>query len=358
MRTLAFQLDRGEQPDAALLAQADALMGRAPNAHFTQHPGWLALVPAEDPRARPVLMIGEDQGRAIWCAAIRLRRVPVLGLSLADLFRGPAAESPAAFEAALAGVEQELARFRPFAVRIDPYWDAGDSPAIRAQLAQRGYQAMSDPPWHTRSLEIAIDRGPEELLESYKPATRRQVRKALRLNTEVREDLDDAGLEQFGRLYLAMSETKGASLRSAAYFRGIRDFFRAWPQRGFFLSSWAEGELLGAISIFTLGRRAIYAYGASSLGRPEIPKSHLLHYEAMQRARARGCAVYDMGGFAMGVGDEASRTPTQKINYFKSGFGGREVDFVSGHERILRPVSYGLARRLETLWRRARRSAA
>ncbi len=358
MTTRTFLLDRGERPDEALLAQADELMGRAPNAHFTQHPGWLSLVPPEDARARPVFMVGTQDGRAAWCAAIRLRRLPVLGQSLADLFRGPVAESPTALGSALECLEQELARFRPFAVRIDPYWDRSMAPGMADELTRRGYRAMAEAPWHTRSLEIDIDRGAEELLESYKPATRRQVRKALRMSTEVREDLDDAALERFDALYRAMSDTKGASARSLAWLRGIRDFFRAWPHRGFFLSSWDAGELLGAISVFTLGRRAIYAYGASSLSRPEIPKSHLLHFEAMQRARARGCLVYDMGGFAMGVGDEESRTPTQKINYFKSGFGGHEVDFVSGHERIVRPVSYGLARRLESLWRRARRSAA
>ncbi len=34
----------------------------------------------------------------------------------------------------------------------------------------------------------------------------------------------------------------------------------------------------------------------------------------------------------------------QRVNYFKSGFGGREVDFVAAHEKILRPTSFRMLR--------------
>ena len=105
-----------------------------------------------------------------------------------------------------------------------------------------------------------------------------------------------------------------------------------------------DGELLGAVAVFTLGRRAIYGYGASSRSQPGVPKTHLLHYEAMLRARSRGCVVYDMGGFGAGAGDSNERTPVQKINYFKTGFGGREVVFVPAQERILKPIPYRLLR--------------
>ena len=70
---------------------------------------------------------------------------------------------------------------------------------------------------------------------------------------------------------------------------------------------------------------------------------------AMQRARARGCAAYDLGGFGTGLGDSENHTPVRRVNYFKSGFGGREVDFVAAHERIQRPAAFRLTRPLKRI---------
>ena len=54
------------------------------------------------------------------------------------------------------------------------------------------------------------------------------------------------------------------------------------------------------------------------------------------------------------VGDHGQWTLSQKMDYFKSGFGGREVDFVSAHEKILRPVSYRFLWSLNSVLARAR----
>jgi lipid II:glycine glycyltransferase (peptidoglycan interpeptide bridge formation enzyme) len=343
--------------DRDVAEEIDALIGVAPNAHFTQHPDWAAVSP-EDPRNRWLTFYGRDAGGVRVAALVRTRRTPVLGYAIAEVFRGPVAEAPSALLNGVGALHELLKSLRPIAVRIDPYWSGPDCEEVRRGLAQLGFTPMAVPPWHVRSLEIDIDRDAEALIMSFKPATRRQLRKALKMQIDVREDLDDAGLKAFHRLYEQMAATKGTGPRPVAFFRGIRDFFRSWPQRGFWLSSWLGPELLGAISVFTLGDRAIYGYGASSLQNPEVPKSHLLHFLAMQRAGERGCVLYDMGGFAAGVGDSEERTPTQKINYFKSGFGGQEVEFVAGHERVLRPVAYQVVQALRSSANTVRRLRA
>lgn len=334
--------------EAKTAAGIDALACVAPNAHFTQIPGW-AAVPDEARRARRLFFTGEEGGRIRVSALVRIRSTPILDYVLADVLRGPLADSPESLLEGLGSLEETLSRFRLLALRVDPYWSGAGCAQVKQGLERLGYGRTQDAQWHARSLEIEIDRDPDGLLQSFKPATRRQVRKGLRMNIDIREGLDDAGLVSFQSLYDRMSATKGATARSGSFFRGLRDLYEAWPNRGFVLSSWSNDELLGAIYIFTLGRRSIYAYGASSSSHPEMPKSHLLHFHAMQRARARGCAVYDMGGFAAGVGDESARTPTQWVNYFKSGFGGREVDFVPAQEKILRPIPYRLLRSLNKL---------
>lgn len=333
------------RPDAAAVAAIDQLMATAANAHFTQHPAW-AGVPSGDGNGSWVFFHGMEDQRARFCALIRVRRTPVFGYCLADIFRGPAADTPPTLIAGMRALEERLAEMRLLAVRVDPFWSGAGSEEVRGGLAGLGYVPMDDQPWSARTLQINIDRDPEQLLLSFRKETRYDVRKALKLNLDVREDLDDAGLAEFEELYRRMTLTKGAHARPAGFFAALRDYCRAWPQRGFIISSWFGSELLGAIVIFTLGRRAIYGYGASSASHPGIPKTHLLHFMAMQHARRRGCNLYDMGGFGAGIGEGGpqERTPAQKINYFKSGFGGSETDFVTAHEKIIRPAAYRLVR--------------
>lgn len=338
------------RPDTAATAAIDLLMAGSSNAHFTQHPAW-ASVPAGDGNATWTFFFGLADQRAGFSALIRLRQTPILGYCLADIFRGPTADTPESLIAGIQALEKQMASMKLLALRIDPFWSGPGSEQLRSGLASLGYLPMEDQPWSSRTLEVAIDRDPEQLLLSFRKETRYDVRKALKLNLDVREDLDDAGLADFEELYRRMTVSKGANTRPAGFFPALRDYCRAWPQRGFIISSWTGGELLGAIVIFTLGRRAIYGYGASSSNHPGIPKTHLLHFMAMQHARRRGCDIYDMGGFGAGTGEGSpqERTAAQKINYFKSGFGGRQTDFVPAHEKILRPATYNLIRSLNRL---------
>jgi lipid II:glycine glycyltransferase (peptidoglycan interpeptide bridge formation enzyme) len=326
--------------DGASAAGVDALVAAAPNGHFTQHPGW----PAAEHGGEILHLIGESNGTVELAASVRLRPT-VLGLLLADVFRGPVARDSATLLEGLQALEHLLRGRRLLALRVDPYWRGPGSDDVRRALQALGYRPMSEPSWHTRTLSVPLDDDEAAQLARFRPATRRQIKKALRMPITVREDLDDAGLHAFFALYTQMVARKSASPRSLAHLRANRDLFRAWPRRGSLLSSWCEGQVLAIIALFTFERRAIYALGASSAQAPEIPKAHLLHFVAMRRARARGCTSYDFGGYT-DVAEGAPETATQKINQFKSGFGGAPEELVGGHERVLRPTSYRLLRTL------------
>jgi hypothetical protein len=331
-------------------AQAiDALLAEAPNGHFSQHPGWLPVLPRGS-GDRYAMLTGEAGGALAVAGLVRIRRAPLGGGLLVDVFRGPAARSPGALMAALPQLESLVPG--AMAVRVDPYWAGPDAELVSRGLGLLGYRPMAEPPAHDRSIEVSLAGDDEALLRRFHTSTRRHVRRALELELTLHDDLDDAGLARFVALYRDLVARKGATPQSPALLRSLRDFCRLHPERGFVLSSWLEGELLGAIFVFTMGRRAVYAYGATTAGDPSIPKSHLLHFTAMQRARARGCTVYDFGGFDDGAGNEAERAAAEKINFFKQGFGGQPIDFVAGHERILKPVRYHAVRTLHQLMRR------
>lgn len=92
------------------------------------------------------------------------------------------------------------------------------------------------------------------------------------------------------------------------------------------LASW-RGNILAAILVVYWGNRATYLYGGRRLEHSEVMSTYALHWAAMQRAKARGCKVYDFYGF--------TRNPAHayaKFSQFKSQFGGVLVTTIGAHD--------------------------
>jgi hypothetical protein len=115
---------------------------------------------------------------------------PASGGSLFEILPGGrapgAADSPKALIDGLVALERFLTPFKPVAIRMDPFWRVSTSEGLREQLRHLNYVPIEHPLSSPRSLEVEIDRNPEQLLHSFKKTTARQVRKALRLSLQVR----------------------------------------------------------------------------------------------------------------------------------------------------------------------------
>ncbi len=92
------------------------------------------------------------------------------------------------------------------------------------------------------------------------------------------------------------------------------------------LAMW-QGEVLAAILVVYWGNRATYLYGGRSLSHPEVMATYSLHWAAMQRAKARGCQLYDFYGFT-----RDPHHPYAKFSQFKSQFGGMPVTTIGAHD--------------------------
>ena len=92
------------------------------------------------------------------------------------------------------------------------------------------------------------------------------------------------------------------------------------------LARW-EGKAIAAILVVYWGERATYLYGGRSFEHPELMASYGLHWAAMQRAKARGCTLYDFYGF--------TREPNHgytKFSQFKRQFGGMQVKTIGAYD--------------------------
>ncbi len=83
-----------------------------------------------------------------------------------------------------------------------------------------------------------------------------------------------------------------------------------------------DGAPVAAVFIFYFAGRAFYLYGMSREAHREKMPNYLLQWEAMKRAKARGCTSYDLWG----APDEFNESDTMWGVYrFKEGLGGQVV---------------------------------
>jgi lipid II:glycine glycyltransferase (peptidoglycan interpeptide bridge formation enzyme) len=78
----------------------------------------------------------------------------------------------------------------------------------------------------------------------------------------------------------------------------------------------------------------------------ESRANYLLKWEAISSSRERGASVYDLWGLATGG-----------IAHFKTGFGGREVQYIGAWDLVLDPLgrqAYERGQRARVWWARRR----
>jgi lipid II:glycine glycyltransferase (peptidoglycan interpeptide bridge formation enzyme) len=100
---------------------------------------------------------------------------------------------------------------------------------------------------------------------------------------------------------------------------------------------------VAGLLLFHFGQRAWYLYGMSSeLEREKMP-NYLLQWEAIRRAQALGCQVYDLWG----APDIFSETDSMwGVFRFKEGLGGRVVRHIGAWDLPVRPNLYLLYTRV------------
>jgi lipid II:glycine glycyltransferase (peptidoglycan interpeptide bridge formation enzyme) len=186
----------------------------------------------------------------------------------------------------------------------------------------------------------------EELLSHMKQKTRYNIRlaekKAVVMRIGTQKDL-----EMLYGMYAETSVRDGFVIRDEGYYRTVwKSFMDRQPQISNLSSPFAEpliaevaNEPVAAIFVFYFAKQAYYVYGMSHSTHREKMPAYLLQWEAMKRAKAKGCGAYDLWG-APDVFDESD--PMWGVYRFKEGFGGQVVRTLGAWDFAPNPVWYKL----------------
>jgi len=168
---------------------------------------------------------------------------------------------------------------------------------------------------------LDLKKDTNQLLKEMKPKTRYNINLSQRKGVRVRRtDIND--LDIWYKLY---QET---CIRNRIYLQDIEYFQAVLATKTSDTKSPAEVELLiaeiddtplAAMFLVFSGQRATYLYGASSSMKRNYMPTYALQWDAIKRAKNRGCTEYDMFGVAPKP-DHAH--PLYGLYRFKKGFGG------------------------------------
>jgi lipid II:glycine glycyltransferase (peptidoglycan interpeptide bridge formation enzyme) len=227
--------------------------------------------------------------------------------------------------------------------------------AVMSELKRRGWGYSSDQIQFRNTVLLDLNPSEEEMLGRMKQKTRYNIRLAEKKGVSLRVGT----LADFPMLYKMYAETSvrdGFVIRDEGYYKTVWELFMAGNQSPVSslqssnsqitnyqlpiaepLIAEVDGDPIAAIFVFYFAGRAYYVYGMSrELHREKMPSYHL-QWEAMRRAKAKGCIAYDLWG-APEVFDESDSM--WGVYRFKEGLGGRVVRTLGAWDFAPSPLWY------------------
>jgi lipid II:glycine glycyltransferase (peptidoglycan interpeptide bridge formation enzyme) len=350
------------------------LIASLPNPHLLQTWEWAQVKVKYGWQALPfVWQLSVTSHQSSVAAAMILKRtIPVSGFArrMCVLYvpKGPLLDwNDAALRARVLDELQAFAkRHGAIFIKVDPdvvlgtgipgsveaVEDSGGQ-AVRSDLTRRGWVFSSDQIQFRNTVLLDLSPSEDELLARMKQKTRYNLRLAAKKGVTVRVGTH-ADLPLLYRMYAETSIRDGFVIRDEGYYQTVwQTFMRSRVDTLESLNvetfqpvnvptcepliAEVEGQPVAAIFVFYFAGRAYYLYGMSRQAHREKMPNHLLQWEAMRRAKAAGCTVYDLWG-APEVFDESDGM--WGVFRFKEGLGGRVVRTLGAWDFTPSPMLY------------------
>jgi lipid II:glycine glycyltransferase (peptidoglycan interpeptide bridge formation enzyme) len=226
---------------------------------------------------------------------------------------------------------------------------------VMQELKRRGWEYASDQIQFKNTVVIDLNPTEEEMLARMKQKTRYNIRLAEKKSVSLRVGTK-GDLPMLYKMYAETSVRDGFVIRDEDYYKTVWELFMhssvdtlESSQVETFqpsnlptcepLIAEVDGEPVAAIFVFYFAGRAYYVYGMSRNVHREKMPTYLLQWEAMQRAKAKGCTVYDLWG-APEVFDESDSM--WGVYRFKEGLGGKVVRTLGAWDFAPSPLWYKL----------------
>ena len=193
------------------------------------------------------------------------------------------------------------------------------------------------------TMVVDLQKTDEELLAAMHSKTRYNIKVAQRHGVVVESELavtPGHGLYTSEVVDLIIRTQLRQQYRGhvAEYYRKFIDFFalhnRGGTVRVSIYKALYQRQLLACALCVDFGRTRVYLFGGSAEEHRNVMAPYLLHWQAMQDARALRLKLYDLGGSEVSAGGERGFTR------FKQGFGGQVVHYAGAYDLVQHRLWY------------------
>ena len=282
---------------------------------------------------------------------------------------------------AYAGVVENAKRGRYMAIAGGPIMDWNDTEVVRMvfddireqgsrtgcvfvrvrpqlELSESSLRLMADLGLKRAPMYLSVEfagvldltKSEEEILAGASQGFRRKLRKAYKNDIEITADTADASIIEFCRLEKLHAERQKYVAFSSSFLTRQFEAFRKGGEVLIYTAR-KDGETLAQNFMIFYGPEASYHYGVSSELGTKYSAAPLLHMQAMEEARKRGCIRYNLWGI---VEPEEKSHRFYGVSEFKRSFGCSELRYTLAHDMVLKPAKYQLTWMVETARKRKR----
>lgn len=275
---------------------------------------------------------------------ILIKSLP-LGLSLLYSPHGPVFDycSKEVLADLLEGVKLVAKKYNSVLLKIDPYIEEGEDEKIKL-FTSLGFHYKAGAAEHEtiqrRYNYILPDlkgKTPEEVINSFKPKCRYNIRLAERKGVECRICGKEA-LDDFVRISDITAARDGFVGRSKEYYARMLDSFG--DKMRLYMCYYNGKAVSGAINS-NVAKKVNYIFGASDNEYRNVMPNYLMQWEMIKWALETDCEVYDFLGIPVNC-DENS--PMYGVYKFKSGFNGRVAAYIGEMDYHFKPILANMLR--------------
>ena len=206
------------------------------------------------------------------------------------------------------------------ALRIEPL--LSDKPTWMDQNFRRSPADLMP----SETLWIDLIQTEPELLANMSQKGRYNLRLSWRYGVKTSFHNDDAAIPIFFDLFYETAQRQGFLSEPYSFFIKLcQNLFR----EGMAEIGLAEynNENLVAILLIYWGDRCTYLYGGRSDRDRQVMPAYAMHWAAIQRAKQRGCTIYDFYGYS-----DDPHHAYYNFSRFKRQFGGKVIKTIGAHD--------------------------
>lgn len=163
---------------------------------------------------------------------------------------------------------------------------------------------------------IDLTKSESELLESFHPKTRYNIRVAQKHGVEVTEDSSKEAFEKYLKLTAETEKRQNFYAHNQKYHRLMWEYLH--PSIAHLLTARYEGEIITTWIVFVWHDFLYYPYGASTDKYKNVMANNLMMWEAIKFGKRLGLSTFDLWGKEEGKG----------FTKFKEGYNPKVVEFV------------------------------